>query len=109
MLNVGNVAALMIPVTRVKRRITLSALAAAGVLPDAAVKFVTCTATVCPGINIEASVPPKLLTGTVRPLVSTVKTPGFTRVTCTGTPTRVLALVESKLLVDEATKSFATN
>src|ERR1700716_1868587 len=42
-------AAATVPETRVKRRYTLSTPTVAGVLPEAAVKAVTCTERVCPG------------------------------------------------------------
>ena len=67
-----------VPETRVKRRYTLSTLTLAGVLPEAAVKAVTCTNRVCPGRKIEALVlPVKLFTGIVSPLPSTRKGLGF--------------------------------
>src|SRR6202035_5168040 len=42
-----------VPETRVKRRYTVSTLAFAGVLPEAAVKAVTCRERVCPGKKME--------------------------------------------------------
>src|SRR5882672_3654764 len=74
-----------LPVTRVKRKYKASALTAAVAgVPEAAVKAVTRTATVCPGSRMDASVPPKVVTGTIKPLVSTRKGLGLTSVTFTG-------------------------
>src|SRR5260370_18982085 len=58
-----------VPETRVNRRYTRSTLAAGG-LPEAGGKAVTCTDKVCPGRRMEASVPAKRFTGIVRPLLS---------------------------------------
>src|SRR6267154_3260846 len=86
-----------LPVTRVKRRYKASALTAAVAgVPEAAVKAVTRTATVCPGSRMDASVPPKVVTGTIKPLVSTRKGPGLTRVMFTGVAS--VSLPASRLL-----------
>ena len=96
-----------VPETRVNRRYTRSTLAVAGVLPEAAVKAVTCTDKVCPGNKMEASVPVKGFTGVVSPLLSIRKGFGFTSVTFTVLPKDRLGLI---MLPEVAnTASFVTN
>src|SRR5260370_8392357 len=63
-----------VPETRVKRRYTVSTLAVARVLPEAAVKAVTCTARVFPGRKIAAALLPlKEFPGNCAPFLSTIK------------------------------------
>lgn len=96
-----------VPDTRVNRRYILSTLAVAGVLPEAAVKAVTCMDKVCPGRKMEASVPVKRFTGMVSPLLSTKKGLGFTSVAFTEVPKDRLALM---MLPEVAnTASFVTS
>jgi len=79
-----------VPETRVKRRYTVSTLAVARVLPEAAVKAVTCTDRVCPGRKMVAAVLPlKEFAGMVSPLLSTRKGLGFTSVAFTEVPGRL--------------------
>jgi len=95
-----------VPETRVKRRYTVSTLAVAGVLPEAAVKAVTCTERVCPGRSMDASVPVKLFTGTVSPFVSTRNGFGLTKVTFTCVPRGALEPIKLPELA--STKSLVT-
>src|SRR6202158_6437953 len=95
-----------VPETRAKRRYTVSTLAVAGVLPEAAVKAVTCTERVCPGRSMDASGPVELFTGAVRPFVSTRNGFGLAKVTFTCEPRD--ALEPSKLPELTNTRSLAT-
>jgi len=95
-----------VPETRVKRRYTVSTLAVAGVLPEAAAKAVTCRERACPGRSMDASVPPKLFTGTVRPFVSTRNGFGLSNVTFTCEPRGVVEPIRLPELA--STKSLAT-
>src|SRR6266850_5298423 len=95
--------------TRVKRSTTVSTMAAAGTAPAAAVKFVTCRATVWPGTMTVASwLPGKVEAGgTVKPLLSTRKEfTGLVSVTCTGAPR--LRLAPMRLPADARKVSFVT-
>ena len=83
-----------VPETRVNRRYTVSTLALAGVLPEAAVNAVTCNERVCPGKKIEPSVLlAKVFVGIVSPLLSTRKGFGFTSVALTEAPRGTLGLI----------------
>ena len=83
-----------VPETRVKRRYRVSTLAFAGVLPEAAVKAVTCRERVCPGKKMEPSVlPAKEFVGIVSPLLSTRKGLGLTSVALTEAPRGTLGLI----------------
>src|ERR1700682_2047090 len=95
-----------VPETRVKRRYTVSTLAVAGVLPEAAVKAVTCTERVCPGRSIDASVPVKLFTGAVSPFVSTRNGYALAKVTFTCEPRGALEPIKLPELT--STRSLAT-
>ena len=98
-----------VPETRVKRRYTVSTVALAGVLPEAAVKAVTCKESVCPGRKMEPSVlPAKELVGIVSPLLSTRKglVFGLGSVAFTKTPRGILGLITLPELA--STRSFVT-
>src|SRR5260370_31225304 len=82
-------------------------LAAAGVLPEAGVKAVTCRDKVCHGRRMEASVPAKRFTGMVGPLISTRKGLGYSSVALTEVPKESLGLM---MLPEVAnTASFVTS
>lgn len=103
----GRLAEETVPGTLVKRKVSISAFKLAGTDPEAAVKLVTRTATVCPGTRIEASVPPKELAGTVRPLLSTVKALTPETFTVASEPSGKFDAIREPVV--SRTKSLVTN